>query len=312
MRRIAERLLLAWGWQRRLIALAAGAIAALALPPLGFAPALAIGLPLLVWLTDGIEPGRSRFSLAAIIGAFSLGWWFGFGYFLAGLWWLGAAFIVDSDEFLWAMPLGVIGLPATLAVFHGFGMVAARWLWGPSIRRIFALAFGLGGAELARGVLFTGFPWNSFGMAFDASLPTLQFASVLGLEGLTVLAIVLGSAFAALGTGRSALRRIGPPVLSLAILAGITAFGWDRLNRAPDPQAKEAQVPGVACASSSRMYRSARRTEPARAKRSCAAISSFRTGDLAGGHRASVRVTHLSGRNRRSPSSSPRSPRRFQ
>jgi len=72
--------------------------------------------------------------------AFAVGWWWGFGYFVAGLWWLGAAFLVDADEFAWALPLGVAGLPAVLAVFPGLGFLLARLIWTPGAGRLFALA----------------------------------------------------------------------------------------------------------------------------------------------------------------------------
>ena len=43
--------------------------------------------------------------------AFEIGWWWGFGYFVAGLWWLGAAFLIEPDEFAWALPFGVVASP---------------------------------------------------------------------------------------------------------------------------------------------------------------------------------------------------------
>ena len=49
--------------------------------------------------------------------AFATGWWFGFGYFVAGLWWLGNALLVDANGFAWALPLAVFGLPAVLRCF---------------------------------------------------------------------------------------------------------------------------------------------------------------------------------------------------
>jgi apolipoprotein N-acyltransferase len=245
MQRLAEQVMLAWGWPRRVIALAAGAVCALAMPPLNLFPALFVGLPVAVWLIDGAEPGGSRLSLRALLAAAAAGRWFGFGYFLAGLWWLGAAFIVDSDEFLWALPLGVLGLPAGLALFHALGFLVARLFWSSSPRRLFALALGLGGAEILRGHILTGFPWNSLGQAFGASLPSLQIASVVGLHGLTILAVLLAATPATLGSGRSIAGRFLAPLLAIAVLAGVVGYGMVRLaTQVPD--AAEAYVPGVA------------------------------------------------------------------
>ena len=63
--------------------------------------------------------------------AFLTGWWFGFGYFLAGLYWVGYAFLVDAKTFGWLLPVAVTILPAGLAVFTGLGVALARVLWTP-------------------------------------------------------------------------------------------------------------------------------------------------------------------------------------
>ena len=114
--------------------------------------------------------GGSRPRLGAFRAAFGAGWWMGFGYFLAGLWWLGAAFLVEADKFAWALPLGVLALPAGLALFPALGFALARLLWSPGPARVFALAFGLGLAEWARGLVLTGFPWNDIAMGLGANL----------------------------------------------------------------------------------------------------------------------------------------------
>ncbi|MGH6851931.1 MAG: apolipoprotein N-acyltransferase [Methylocella sp.] len=238
---LAASIILASGWRRRLIALAAGATGALAMAPFNFFPALAIPMTVAVWLIDGCAetrrmPAGRRFRLGLPVAAwraFGAGWWWGFGYFLAGLWWLGAAFLVEADEFAWALPLGVVGLPAALAIFPGLGFLIARLLWMPGAGRLFALAAGLSFAEWLRGHALTGFPWNTVGMALGGNLVTAQLASLVGLYGLTVIAILIFSTPAVLGE-KSAIqgaRRRVPPAIAAAVLAfaGICAFGALRL-----------------------------------------------------------------------------------
>src|SRR6202040_791777 len=229
---IAASIILAAGWRRRLIALAAGATGALAMAPFNFSPALAVPMTVAVWLIDGcaetlqMPPGR-RFRLGLPVAAgraFGVGWWWGFGYFLAGLWWLGAAFLVEGDKFAWALPLGVAGLPAALAIFPGLGFMLARLMWASGPRRIFALGAGLSLAEWLRGHSLTGFPWNTFGMALGGNLVTAQLASIVGLYGLTVTAILIFSAPAVLGEKSAmhgARRRLQPPIAAAGLaLAG--------------------------------------------------------------------------------------------
>ena len=90
LKRFAHSIMLAWGWRRAAIAFAAGALSTLALAPLNAWPVLAVTFPVLVWLIDGAAAGR----LGGAWAAASVGWWFGFGYFLAGFYWVGHAFLV--------------------------------------------------------------------------------------------------------------------------------------------------------------------------------------------------------------------------
>src|SRR5271154_5774942 len=114
MDRIAGTIILSGGWRRRLIAFLAGAIGALALAPINFFPAMIVPMTVAVWLIDGAAEanGDKRLKSASVKNAFGAGWWWGFGYFVAGFWWLGAAFLVEPEDFVWAMPLGVLGVPA--------------------------------------------------------------------------------------------------------------------------------------------------------------------------------------------------------
>src|SRR6185312_2268128 len=103
---LIEGIILSWGWKRRAIAFVSGAIGALALPPLSLFPLIAVPLTVAVWLIDGAQ-GETRgwARTASLKAAFGAGWWMGFGYFLAGLWWVGSALLVEADKFAWALPL---------------------------------------------------------------------------------------------------------------------------------------------------------------------------------------------------------------
>jgi apolipoprotein N-acyltransferase len=222
---LAYRVVLSSGWQRRLIAAGAGAFSALAMAPYNLWPLLAITFPILVWLLDGTGSGRS-----GLIGAFAAGWWFGFGYFLAGLYWIGMAFLVEADRFAWLLPIAVVSLPAGLALFTGLGAVIARLLWTPGASRIFAFALGLGIAEWLRGHLLTGFPWNSFGYALAAVPALAQTASVVGLWGLTFIALAVFASPAVLTDKPEATRRPWlAPAIAVLVLAALGVCGLYRL-----------------------------------------------------------------------------------
>jgi apolipoprotein N-acyltransferase len=228
---VAQEVILSTGARRAVIAFGAGAAGSLAMAPASFGPALVLSFTLGVLLMDGVAAEGTPRSFPVLRAAASVGWFFGFGYFAAGLWWLGNAFLVEAEQFAWALPLGVLGLPAVLALFTAAGFAAAGLLWSSGPRRVLAMGAGLGGAEVLRGFLFTGFPWNSFGMAL-AVPPFDQSASVVGLHGLTVLAIVIASAPATLFTELSPRDRFGPSATAVLLLAVMAAAGAARLAAA--------------------------------------------------------------------------------
>ncbi|MBD8891875.1 apolipoprotein N-acyltransferase [Roseibium litorale] len=221
--------LLAWGWRRWLCACAAGALSAAALPPLGWFPVLFVTLPALVWLLDGAvgaeASGRGRFR-----SGFVIGWWFGFGYFLAGLWWIGSAFLVDGDRFAWMMPLAVAAMPAGLALFPGLALSIAARVWPESGHRVVALAVVLTAADLVRGAVLTGFPWNSLGQTIGSNLVLAQTASITGMYGLGFLAVLIFAAPAVLIDEAPLRRRVRPVVCGLALLGAMAGFGLWRLE----------------------------------------------------------------------------------
>ena len=241
---LADRVILASGWTRRLIALVAGAFGALAMAPVDIGPALIVPMVVAVWLLDGSSEGGQKRLFAWPGGgslrlAFGAGWWLGFGYFLAGFWWLGSAFLMEP-EFAWALPLGVVGLPILLAFFPALGFVVARLLWAPGASRLFALALGLGLSEWLRGTILTGFPWNSLGMALGGTLVTAQAAALVGLDGLTLIAIALFAAPATLVDGSDGRLVWKPTLVALAAFVLLVGFGAARLGQRPP-----GTVPGV-------------------------------------------------------------------
>lgn len=236
---LARGVILAWGWKRTGLAFGAGALAAFAMPPFGVFPVLAVSFPVLVWLLDGASAAGGGWR--TLLAAARTGWWFGFGYHLAGLWWVGAAFLVEADRFAWLLPAAVTLLPAGLALFTAFGAFVARLLWRPGARRILALGFGLTLAEFLRGTVLTGFPWNLYGYALTQYVWLAQGAAVVGVYGLTLVAVLVFASPTVLGDEEAGPTvRFAVPTGAVLALMCLALFGGWRVSTT-----EVAFVPGV-------------------------------------------------------------------
>src|SRR5262245_26314849 len=275
MKRLAERVRTLRGWRKRGAAFAAGAASVFAMPPCFAWPVLWVTLPVLVWLIDGASlngeasappslipsPGvrsdpdpRAEARRRALepqrwyehpsIAAAEIGWWFGFGYFVPGLFWVGEAFLVEAETFAPLLPFAVTLLPAYLALYWGAAAGLAAYLWSRRPHRVLWLALTLSAAEWVRGHALSGFPWNTLGYALTYPLAMMQSAAVLGIYGLTLVGIlvfalppVLWSEPPSAGARR---RRAAALAVALVPLALLGLSGQIRLARA-----QEAAVPGI-------------------------------------------------------------------
>ena len=224
--RLAHFVILAFGWQRAMIAFAAGAASALAMAPINAWPILFVTFPVLIWLVDGSASGRWGAPVTAALA----GWCFGFGYFLTGLYWIGYAFLVDAKTFGWLLPVAVAGLPAYLALYTALGLAAARLIWVRGPERILALAATLTAAEWLRGHLLSGFPWNTFGYALTQPLVLAQSVSLVGIWTLTFFCIAICATPAAIADDKADTRYPYRPLfLGIAVLAAFSGYGAMRL-----------------------------------------------------------------------------------
>lgn len=241
---IINQIVLQWGWRRAAIAFFAGVLSALAQAPYHFFPVLWLTFPVLVWLIDGAVDAGKHGRLSRLRPAALVGWWFGFGYFLAGLWWIGSAFLVEADIFGWLMPFAIVALPAGLALFWALAIALARHAWSDSPSRIFVLAVALGAAEWVRGVVLTGFPWNALGHGLAANAVQMQIVSVFGTEALSFLAVMIFAAPAILSTSDMHYRRVQviAGILVITTYIGIVLFGLIRLSEIVDAYHENVRI----------------------------------------------------------------------
>lgn len=213
-----------------ILALAAGGLAALSMPPFDLWPVLFLSFPLLVWMSEGDCGWRS---------AFFAGWLFGLGYFGVCFYWVGVAFFVDAATYLWMMPFMVGALAGGMAIYWGLAALASSRAIRIGFPGHLALPIALAIAEWLRGHLFTGFPWTPPGLAAIGMGGLAQLASLIGMPGLTFLICLWACLPAMLGE-----RRVARPALAcgagfIFIMAAGWAYGGWRLAQ-PDPPANNA------------------------------------------------------------------------
>lgn len=203
------------------LALLAGVLTAVALPPFGFLPGL-IGYALLMILAE-----RS----VTVRGAFWMGWLAGFAYFFIGCWWVAEAFLVNKDQ-AWMAPFAASLLPMGLGLFWGAACAAyRRWMPDGVIRVLFfAAVFCL--LEWLRGHVLTGFPWNPAGASWAAGSAGSQFASVAGVYGLSFVTVGAVAALAPLAGFGPRKSRVGMAIGGVAVLAALVVGGTFRLQAA--------------------------------------------------------------------------------
>lgn len=186
----ADYLFVLSGWRRFLAAFGLGLVSVLAQPPFEMIVVLVFTLPALVWLLDGTgEPTKENWRAARAAAA--IGWWFGFGYFFASLYWIGEAFLVEAETFGWMLPFAVTGLPAGLGLFTALAFGLARCFWGRGATRVLVLAIAWALAEWLRGHILTGFPWNLPGQVAATSDALMQGAALFGVYGLTFILLLV-------------------------------------------------------------------------------------------------------------------------
>ena len=232
--RVRGRVARAKSWRRRMLAALLGVLASAALPPLNWVVLLFPAFIGLVWLVDGADRRR---------GAFAIGWWFGFGHFVASFYWISHAFLVDAETFAWMIPFAVGGLAAGFAVFITIPTIALYWTRGAGLGRILVFAAAWTTSEWIRSWLLTGFPWQLMGTAWVFSESMIQPAALISVYGLGLMTVVGASMPAVLGDQpRPARRAVLATCAALALLVLSGLGGTLRLAAATDEAVPDVRL----------------------------------------------------------------------
>jgi len=171
------------------IAFLSGAILTLAFAPIRFFLAVPIAFSIFYLLLEK-EGQKQREN-------FWLGFWFGYGHFLTGIYWIAASLLIDAKQFGWLVPFALTIIPSILALYFAavallYKYLAKRLGFKLYYEKIllFALIFVIG--EISRSNFLSGFSWNLLGYSWMFDLHFAQLGSVFGTYGLSFFAVIVG------------------------------------------------------------------------------------------------------------------------
>jgi apolipoprotein N-acyltransferase len=179
---------------RELLAILAGFILFLSQYPLSWIPGLYIGMFIILFLIQKNTHTLSlkNFHLRNFFSNFLLGFCFGFGFFAATFYWIGFPFLVYAERLFFFIPFALVLFPALFALFFGAASALAAFFPHGASRLSAFVAF-LALADFLRGHIPGGLPWNNFGYAWGSADTLMQSASLFGVDGVGVIAILLAT-----------------------------------------------------------------------------------------------------------------------
>lgn len=118
----------------------------------------------------------------SITDAAKKAFYFGFGHFLAGCYWITLGVSVYLEEFWWFMPFSLIVLPAILAIFISAAS-ALSFVFRNNAYYHFIFVTNWIVFEKIRSVIFTGLPWNLIGYSISFSQILSQSFAIFSVYG---------------------------------------------------------------------------------------------------------------------------------
>lgn len=160
---------------------------------LGFAPFhlfffLSVAICGLFWLLN--EKCQSKWDF------FKVGFAFGFGHFLVGIYWIAISLLVDASSFAWLIPFALTFIPGALATYVGLMSVCylvflKKFQFSSYWQKVVLFSLLWVFFEVLRSVLFTGFPWNLVGYAWLFNVTFAQIANIFGIFGLSLVFVLV-------------------------------------------------------------------------------------------------------------------------
>ncbi len=198
--------------------------------PLGFAP---FGWSLLVPLL--LLPLLFVCLITSPRDARAHAFWFGFGMFLTGTYWIYISVHVYGQAALWIALLLMVGLALIMAAIISIaGWLISRLSHGEPSLLLFVAPAAWVLAEWLRGWVLTGFPWLALGYG-QIDLPLAGWAPLLGVYGVSFMLMISITALLVMLTSTGKLRIVALAAVVIPWLGGglLQRVEWTAPSGAP-------------------------------------------------------------------------------
>lgn len=202
-------------YNKYLYSLIAGAFSGLSFAPVFLFPILFITFPLFYFLITKSEAKKE---------AYFIGFFFGFGHFITGLYWISYALFFDINQFWFLFPFALVGIPAAIAILYiGPFALIMSFIKINHFSRIIIFSILWVVFELARNYFFSGFPWNLLGYSLCFNDEIVQLASVTGIWGLSLVVIFSSSLVYLMFESKKNTKKV--ILFLIALYGGLYLFG---------------------------------------------------------------------------------------
>ncbi len=211
-----------------------GALCSLAFAPFHFFPAAIISLSIFYFILEEKESKKE---------IFWCGFFYGFGYFLSGLYWVAIPLYSGIKQYEILAPFALIIIPSSMALYIAmlascYKFLLKKFSFHEAYQKIllFALCW-LFFEVLRQNFLYSGFPWNLLGYIWLFEPKLTHLAAIFGIYGLSFLAVITCLA-PVLFLKKNAVKKSAEIVLGDKILIGFILillavsfiYGYSRID----------------------------------------------------------------------------------
>lgn len=198
----------------------AGALSSLAFAPFNIFPAWLISILFLVY---------KIFKTKTANNSFFIGWVWGFGHFVSNLYWVSYGPAAYFDDFWWAIPFALTGIPFILSFFTAFASYISWYFKNNDLYFIIFMTIWVL-FEWLREWLFTGFPWTNANYTLHVTQIWMQTSAIIGPYGQSFISILPSSILFYLFINKNSFFLKRYSFITLVCYSLITIYGIEQTS----------------------------------------------------------------------------------